>query len=107
MKAGPSLSVKRGSTVLDPGYFTSQAYVERLRGDIVALTDEFEKQYRELEDKTKPFTLFKDIWQEQGWSWLHLRFTENRGRESFLKVSLRLFLGRRKSDQYRNGKKTK
>jgi hypothetical protein len=38
--------------------------------------------------------LFKDIWNNQGWTWLHFKVFDDRSRDAFLKVTMQLFSGR-------------
>ncbi|KAJ6621579.1 hypothetical protein B0H10DRAFT_2016477 [Mycena sp. CBHHK59/15] len=72
-------SVNRGHVVLQPSYFTSSIYVKALRDDLTTL---------------QPFALFKDLWNAQGWEWLHFKVFERRTRDTFLNVTARLFLER-------------
>jgi hypothetical protein len=84
-------SVNRGNVVLQPTYFTSSVYVKALRDDITTLVHNFHEQYKE--DNTKPFALFKTLWNAQGWKWMHFKVFDDRTRETFLNVTVRLFLG--------------
>lgn len=86
--AGPSAS--RGDITLQPSYFTSSLYVEPLREDISSLITLYAQQYSQT---NPPFALFKRLWTELGWSWLHFKVFDPRARESFLRVTQRLFLG--------------
>ncbi|KAI0639515.1 hypothetical protein C8Q77DRAFT_1081655 [Trametes polyzona] len=85
----PEPSISRGEVTLQPGYFTSSLYVDPLREDLATLITSFAEQYN---PNTRPFELFKKLWKEQGWSWLHLRVHDGRSRQSFLKVTERLFI---------------
>ncbi|OSX67483.1 hypothetical protein POSPLADRAFT_1128051 [Postia placenta MAD-698-R-SB12] len=87
--AGPSAS--RGDITLQPSYFTSSLYVEPLREDISSLITLYAQQYSQT---NPPFALFKRLWTELGWSWLHFKVFDPRARESFLRVTQRLFLER-------------
>jgi hypothetical protein len=87
----PMASVNRGHVVLQPTYFTSSVYVKALRDDITTLVHNFHEQYKE--DDSKPFALFKSLWNAQGWKWMHFRVFDSRTRETFLNVTARLFLG--------------
>ncbi|KAJ6574952.1 hypothetical protein B0H19DRAFT_1126506 [Mycena capillaripes] len=82
----------RGNVVLQPTYFTSSVYVKALRDDITTLVHNFHEQYKE--DNTKPFALFKSLWNAQGWKWMHFKVFDSRTRETFLNVTVRLFLER-------------
>ncbi|KAJ7042401.1 hypothetical protein C8F04DRAFT_1075777 [Mycena alexandri] len=67
-------TVNRGAVVLQPAYFTSSVYYK--------------------EDSTKPFELSKTLWTAQGWKWMHFKVFDSRTRETFLNVTVRLFLER-------------
>ena len=82
----------RGDLSIQPSYFTSSLFVNPLREDLCNLAQEFDKQLK-AQPEAKPFHIFKHIWIEQGWSWLHLKILEPRARAMFLSVTLRLFLG--------------
>ncbi|KAJ7654982.1 hypothetical protein DFH06DRAFT_1201228 [Mycena polygramma] len=84
--------VNRGNVVLQPTYFTSSVYVKALRDDITTLVHNFHEQYKE--DNSKPFALFKTLWNAQGWKWMHFKVFDSRTRETFLNVTVRLFLER-------------
>ncbi|KAJ7099619.1 hypothetical protein C8R43DRAFT_250088 [Mycena crocata] len=84
--------VNRGQVVLQPTYFTSSVYAKALRDDITTLVHNFHEQYKE--DNTAPFTLFKSIWNTQGWKWMHFKVFDSRTRDTFLSVTVRLFLER-------------
>ena len=86
----PEPSTSRGDITLQPSYFTSSLYVEPLREDLRTLTDLFSEQYEAAE---RPFELFKKLWTEQGWCWLHLRVYDGRGRQMFLRITERVFIG--------------
>ncbi|KAJ6515469.1 hypothetical protein C8R45DRAFT_956629 [Mycena sanguinolenta] len=85
-------SLTRGNVILQPSYFTSSVYVGALRDDITTLVHNFHEQYKQ--DNTKPFTLFKTLWNAQGWKWIHFKVFDSRTRETFLNVTVRLFLER-------------
>ncbi|KAJ7275201.1 hypothetical protein B0H12DRAFT_1086213, partial [Mycena haematopus] len=85
-------SLIRGNVVLQPSYFTSSVYVRALRDDITTLVHNFHEQYKQ--DNTKPFALFKTLWNAQGWKWMHFKVFDSRTRETFLNVTVRLFLER-------------
>ncbi|KAJ7706349.1 hypothetical protein B0H17DRAFT_1036850 [Mycena rosella] len=84
--------VNRGNVVLQPTYFTSSVYIKALREDITTLVHNFHEQYKE--DSTKPFALFKSLWNAQGWKWMHFKVFDSRARDTFLSVTFRLFLER-------------
>ncbi|KAJ7293422.1 hypothetical protein C8J57DRAFT_1429228 [Mycena rebaudengoi] len=85
-------SVNRGHVVLQPSYFTSSLYVRALRDDITTLIHQYHEKYKQ--DSSKPFELFKQLWNAQGWKWMHFKVFETRTRDTFLKVTVRLFLER-------------
>ncbi|KAF7339780.1 GH16 domain-containing protein [Mycena venus] len=85
-------AVARGNVILQPSYFTSSVYVKALRDDITTLVLNFHEQYKE--DSTKPFALFKTLWNAQGWKWMHFKVFDSRTRETFLNMTVRLFLER-------------
>ncbi|KAF8213216.1 hypothetical protein K438DRAFT_1915380 [Mycena galopus ATCC 62051] len=85
-------SMNRGNVVLQPSYFTSSVYVKALRDDTTTLVHHFHEKYKE--DNTKPFALFKTLWNAQGWKWMHFKVFDSRTRETFLNVTVRLFLER-------------
>ncbi|KAI0778298.1 hypothetical protein BD413DRAFT_601085 [Trametes elegans] len=84
-------SATRGAITLQPSYFTSSLYVNPLREDISALIAAFSEQYTEI---IRPFELFKKLWSEQGWIWLHLRVHDGRARQALLRTTERLFVER-------------
>ncbi|KZT72798.1 hypothetical protein DAEQUDRAFT_762610 [Daedalea quercina L-15889] len=90
--AGPSAN--RGDITLQPSYFTSSLYVEPLCEDIANLVNLFAQQYVETWPPTQPFALFKRLWSEQGWRWLHFKVLDARARETFVNVTERLFVER-------------
>lgn len=92
MTTSPAPQVTRGDLTLQPSYFTSSLFVYPLREDITNLTQIYSTKYAQS-DRAQPFALFKGIWNEQGWTWLHLRVFDARAREKFLEVVFRLFIG--------------
>lgn len=92
MSTEPAPTTLRGEITLQPSYFTSSLYVYPLREDISLLTQAFSERYIQSARKS-PFALFKTIWNEQGWTWLHFKVFDARAREKFLEVTLRLFAG--------------
>ncbi|KAH9950433.1 hypothetical protein B0H21DRAFT_723363 [Amylocystis lapponica] len=92
MSTSPAPSASRGEITLQPSYFTSSLYVEPLRQDIARLVDQFSQQYAQA--PAHPFALFKQLWTELGWCWVHFNVFDGRARESFISVTERLFLER-------------
>ncbi len=83
-------SASRGEITLQPSYFTSSLYVQPLREDISTLITLFSDQF---DHNVQPFDLFKKLWTEQGWCWLHMRVYDGRARQSFIRTTERLFAG--------------
>lgn len=90
MSLAPSPSASRGELVLQPAYFTSSLFVEPFRADVQSLIDLFVSGYTQA---PKPFAFFKQLWTERGWIWFHLKVFDARTRETFLRVTCRLFVG--------------
>jgi hypothetical protein len=68
--------------------------VEQVREDISNLVTTFADAYAsEPLEPRKPFTFFKKIWENKGWSLVHLRVLDPRGRAAFLHTVVRLFVG--------------
>ncbi|PFH54813.1 hypothetical protein AMATHDRAFT_134299 [Amanita thiersii Skay4041] len=88
----PSPSASRGQLVLQPNYFSSSLYVIPLRNDISTLIHHYHLQYSLFPQN--PFALFKRIWLSHGWKWFHLKVYDAPSRQSFLNITLRLFLER-------------
>ncbi|KAN0100487.1 hypothetical protein V8E55_000471 [Tylopilus felleus] len=89
MSVAPSPSSSRGEIVLQPAYFTSSPFVHAARADIDSLVQQYAQQYAHSLDR--PFALFKEIWQSQGWSWIQFNVFDARSRAAFLRVMMRLF----------------
>ncbi|KAI0328486.1 hypothetical protein GY45DRAFT_1326196 [Cubamyces sp. BRFM 1775] len=89
MSIAPEPSTSRGEITLQPSYFSSSLYVDSFREDISTLVASFAEQYNE---SVRPFELFKRLWTEQGWCWLHLRISDGRARQAFLNITERLFI---------------
>ncbi|KAG1715993.1 hypothetical protein ID866_1158 [Astraeus odoratus] len=89
MSVAPS-SAARGQIAIQPSYFTSSAFVDAAREDVASLIQCFAEQY-EGSQPSQPFTLFKDIWVSQGWTWIHFKIFDARSREAFLRVMMRIF----------------
>ncbi|KAF9270051.1 hypothetical protein L218DRAFT_992716 [Marasmius fiardii PR-910] len=83
----------RGEISLQPYYFTSSLFVTSFREDIRSLLHAFHENYFKFRPE-KPFQLFKKIWLEQGWDWMHFKVFDAPSREALLNVSIRLFLER-------------
>ncbi|OCH96050.1 hypothetical protein OBBRIDRAFT_787501 [Obba rivulosa] len=88
----PAPSATRGNITLQPSYFTSSLYVNPFREDIFNLILRFTESYATYPGQ--PFALFKRLWSEFGWCWLHFKVFDARARETFIKVTERLFLER-------------
>ncbi|KAI0756879.1 hypothetical protein C8Q80DRAFT_62639 [Daedaleopsis nitida] len=91
MSIAPEPTTSRGEITLQPGYFTSSLYIQPLRNDLTHLVTAFTDQYK---DTAKPFELFKKLWQDRGWSWLHMRVYDGRARQYFLRMTYRIFIGK-------------
>lgn len=104
----PSSAAQRGAASIQPAYFTSSLFVNALRADVQQLASAYSQRYRLafLFDNVgnastagsstgthTPFALFKELWTQYGWRWLHFKVLEPRARETFLSVVLRTFLG--------------
>ena len=92
MSTIPAPSASRGEVVLQPAYFTSSIFVNALRDDISTLILTYYEQYINTRP-VRPFSHFKTLWSSLGWKWIHFLVFDHRARESFLNVTLRLFLG--------------
>ncbi|KAF8167743.1 hypothetical protein B0H34DRAFT_792438 [Crassisporium funariophilum] len=92
-RLAPAPSATRGELILQPNYFTSSVYVKALRDDISMLQLRYHEAFSQQTSDT-PFALFKTVWLSQGWNWLHLKVFDHRTRQTFLDVTLRLFLER-------------
>lgn len=92
MSVIPGPSASRGEITLQPTYFTSSLYVNPCRQDLAALIEKFTRKYIDTNPE-HPFTLFKAVWTELGWSWLHFKVFDARARDSFLHVTLRIICG--------------
>jgi hypothetical protein len=93
MSLAPTHTTPRGHVALQPTYFTSSLFVDPAREDIDHLIRIYTERYG-MSQLSQPFTLFKDIWSSQGWTWLHFKAFDARSRDAFLKVTMRLFSGR-------------
>ena len=91
MSLAPTPSAARGDLTLQPPFFTSSLFVNPFREDILSLIDRFIQEFSD--DVTQPFALFKRLWQEQGWTYMHLKVFDARTRHIYLTVACRLFVG--------------
>ncbi|TFK77252.1 hypothetical protein BDN72DRAFT_754013 [Pluteus cervinus] len=83
----------RGELALQPGYFSSSAFVKAFRDDITSLIHAYHDSYGK-ETQIQPFQLFKQLWVSLGWKWLHFSVPEDRARDAFLHTACRLFIER-------------
>ncbi|OAX44404.1 hypothetical protein K503DRAFT_765024 [Rhizopogon vinicolor AM-OR11-026] len=93
MSLAPTHTTPRGQVILQPTYFTSSIFVDPAREDINHLIRVYTERYG-MFPPSQPFALFKDIWNNQGWTWLHFKTFDARSRDAFLKVTMRLFAER-------------
>lgn len=91
MSLAPTPSTTRGDLILQPPFFTSSLFVHPFRADIQRLIDLFVQEH--AEHATRPFALFKRLWEEQGWTYMHLKIFDARTRHTYLTVACRLFVG--------------
>ncbi|KAF8078776.1 hypothetical protein FPV67DRAFT_1663466 [Lyophyllum atratum] len=89
----PAPSGSRGEVILQPKYFTTSVFVSAVRDDITTLIHTYHEQYTNSQP-SQPFSLFKSLWSSRGWKWMHFMVFDDRTRETFLNVVLRLFLER-------------
>ncbi|KAI0319865.1 hypothetical protein OF83DRAFT_1108195 [Amylostereum chailletii] len=113
MSLAPSPSATRGDLILQPNFFTSSLFVDSFRADIDRLVSLFCQRLEDAETNTsgsgsnsthfidaarastaQPFTLFKRVWEEDGWTWLHFKTFDARTRWTYLRVVYRLFIER-------------
>ncbi|KAH9039939.1 hypothetical protein EDB84DRAFT_1477074 [Lactarius hengduanensis] len=92
MSLAPTPSGSRGDLTLQPPFFTSSLFVNPFREDIDRLTDLFVQEFTDV--VTQPFALFKRLWQEQGWAYMHLKVFDARTRHTYLTIACRLFVER-------------
>ncbi|EMD42149.1 hypothetical protein CERSUDRAFT_42273, partial [Gelatoporia subvermispora B] len=88
----PAPSATRGEITLQPSYFTSSLYVYPFREDLFDLILRFSECY--AIHPGQPFAVFKKLWSDYGWCWLHFKVFDSRAREAFIKTTERLFLER-------------
>jgi hypothetical protein len=91
MSLAPTPSASRGDLILQPPFFTSSLFVVPFRADIERLIDLFVQEH--AHHAARPFTLFKRLWEEQGWTYMHLKIFDARTRHTYLTVACRLFVG--------------
>ncbi|KAH9162784.1 hypothetical protein EDB89DRAFT_2116574 [Lactarius sanguifluus] len=92
MSLAPTPSGSRGDLTLQPPFFTSSLFVNPFREDIDRLTDLFVQEFTDV--VTQPFALFKRLWEEQGWTYMHLKVFDARTRHTYLTIACRLFVER-------------
>ncbi|KAF8499279.1 hypothetical protein F5888DRAFT_1611690 [Russula emetica] len=90
MSLGPTPSTARGDLILQPPFFTSSLFVDPFRADIERLIDLFVQEH--AVHAARPFALFKRLWEEQGWTYMHLKIFDARTRHTYLTVACRLFV---------------
>ncbi|KZT57862.1 hypothetical protein CALCODRAFT_433621 [Calocera cornea HHB12733] len=95
MSLAPTTIVRGAPPALQPYYFTASLFVEPLRADIADLLAKFKDAVTARPDPESPFQLFKRLWIETGWKWVHLLVLEERGRKTFIGTVERCFLGER------------
>ncbi|KAK2461637.1 hypothetical protein APHAL10511_006100 [Amanita phalloides] len=86
----PLPSTSRGLPVLQPDFFSSDAFVRPFRADFAALLGAFAHTF--APHLQHPFTLFKNIWLSLRWHYLLFKVFDDRSRHTFLTIALRLFL---------------
>ena len=91
MSLAPTPSASRGDLILQPPFFTSSLFVDPFRADIQRLIDLFVQGH--AVHAARPFALFKRLWEEQGWTYMHLKIFDARTRHTYLTVACRLFVG--------------
>ena len=91
MSLAPTPSAARGDLILQPPFFTSSLFVNPFRADIERLIDLFVQEH--ARHAARPFALFKRLWEEQGWTYMHLKIFDARTRHTYLTVACRLFVG--------------
>ncbi|KAG1875586.1 hypothetical protein DFJ58DRAFT_756991 [Suillus subalutaceus] len=99
MSLAPTHTTPRGQVVLQPTYFTCSLFVDPAREDIDHLVRVYAERYARS-PLPQPFVLFKDIWNNQGWTWLHFKVFDARSRDAFLKVTMQLFSERLAESEY-------
>ncbi|KAG8862977.1 hypothetical protein FRB96_000397 [Tulasnella sp. 330] len=94
IQLAPAPSQGRGATALAllPIYYSSESFVEPLRADVSALLNTFASNFSKGASLPFPFTLFKTIWKENGWNFMHLKCTESKSRVAFLETVFRVFI---------------
>ncbi|KAG1758983.1 hypothetical protein EDD22DRAFT_907928 [Suillus occidentalis] len=99
MSLAPTHTTPRGQVVLQPTYFTCSLFVDPVREDIDHLIRVYVERYTRS-PLPQPFGLFKDIWNNYGWTWLHFKVFDARSRDTFLKVTMQLFLERSAESEF-------
>lgn len=88
---------RRAPAALQPYYYHSSVFIDPTREDISRMLSSFEDSCT-AQTISRPFALFKSIWAQHGWDLIHLKVLDGRGREAFLDVMCRLFLGAYSND---------
>ncbi len=91
MSLSPTPSAARGDLILHPPFFTSSLFINPFRVDIDQLVDLFVQEH--AKHAARPFALFKRLWEEQRWSYMHLKIFDARTRHTYLTVACRLLVG--------------
>ncbi|KAG2369490.1 hypothetical protein BDR07DRAFT_1267135 [Suillus spraguei] len=99
MSLAATHTTPRGQVVLQPTYFTCSLFVDPAREDIDQLIRVYVERYARSQ-LLQPFVLFKDIWNNQGWMWLHFKVFDARSRDAFLKITMQLFSERLVESEY-------
>ncbi|KAI0068291.1 hypothetical protein BV25DRAFT_1911289 [Artomyces pyxidatus] len=96
MSLAPSPSSARGDLILQPPFFHSSLFTTPFRADLQRLLDLFARQDVPT---APPFALFKRIWQQEGWPYMHLKVFDARTRAAYLTTVCRLFVERMSEDE--------
>ncbi|KAG1908260.1 uncharacterized protein F5891DRAFT_7073 [Suillus fuscotomentosus] len=99
MSLAPTHTTPRGQVVLQPTYFTCSLFVDPAREDIDHLIHVYAERYARS-PPSQPFLLFKDTWNNEGWTWLHFKVFDARSRDAFLKVAMQLLSERLAASEY-------
>ncbi|KZT39792.1 hypothetical protein SISSUDRAFT_1060849 [Sistotremastrum suecicum HHB10207 ss-3] len=78
--------------LLDPKYYYSSLFVDAFTEDLVDLLRTFHDQYTLKPPPRHAFDIFKDIWRQKGWNWIHLKELTDAPREAFLDTCFRIFV---------------
>jgi len=75
-------------------YYTSEVFVTALRDDIKVLLAAFEAAWAAQKDAAGdvlPYHVFKDVWKQTGWIYIHLSITEPALRHDWARLVYRGF----------------